>query len=162
MEFNLLLKRLEFPYPTFIDGEEKLNSSIASKKKSKVKRIGAGGKPTLTIDQETRILNWIQARNDGNLLVSYRLVAEYSNYMYGSMIKFSTGWFAKFKSRHLLSLRRVTSSSHSPSTVELSEQIQKFRENVLNLDPKTVLVNMDETPVSKSFGLNLMNRLINE
>jgi hypothetical protein len=62
---------------------------------------------------------------------------------------FTTGWFAGFKKRHDFVLRRVTSYSHKPSTAIENDNptIRLFRDSIAKLDPRRVLVNMDETPV---------------
>jgi hypothetical protein len=49
--------------------------------------------------------------------------------------------------RHSLSLRRVTSKSHSSLSLDDTRTIEEFRDSINSLDRNTVLVNMDETPV---------------
>ena len=121
------------------------------KNKGKVRRIGAGRVPSLTQEIESKLFNWIRDRNDKDLVVNYSLVRDHcvSNYSHTGL-RFSTGWFACFKKRLGLSLRRVTSYSHRPRNLEQDEmqlRINQFRSEIASLDPSIVLVNMDETPV---------------
>ena len=119
--------------------------------KSTVRRIGAGRKVLLSKEIEDDILNWITIRNQQDLLVIYKLVRDYCISKYSFLgLNFSTGWFAGFKIRHSLSLRRVTSYSHKPKNNckdSINVLIKGFREKIKKLDPSTVFVNMDETPV---------------
>ena len=114
------------------------------------RRIGAGGKSFLSKQQEQEIRDWIVSRNDQDLVVNYKIVSIYcrDNYSVGDCL-FTTGWFARFKKRHDFVLRRVTSYSHKPTTTldQTIDAIKIFRDSIAKLDPSTVLVNMDETPV---------------
>ena len=81
------------------------------------------------------------------MVVNYEIVKNYCTQTFGNILKYSTGWFARFMKRSKRVITGTCRDVTAHSAAMKNMKIEDFRQKINALPKHITLVNMDETPV---------------
>jgi DDE superfamily endonuclease/Tc5 transposase DNA-binding domain/CENP-B N-terminal DNA-binding domain len=145
-------KKINIPTKTLQNWNQNKEKILATDKKNLNKqRIGAGEKPSLNNNIESKLLDWILDLRYLGLPVTDDLITSRAKYVKNEMniktdCNFTNGWLENFKNRHNLVSRRGGSKIVRSNDCELSEIIKfvKLVHKKIVSGKYSSIVNIDE------------------